>query len=145
MNRLLVIYFIINITNIFSQSINGENQGFRKFKIDCSIRALEVENDSTCWFAGSKNKFGYTNDFGNTWKENVIKYDSFDLEFRSISVTTNSVFILSVGSPALLFKIDKKTLNYKLVYNETSEKAFYNSMQFWNDKNGIAVGDPTEN
>ena len=108
MNRLLVVYFLTNITNIFSQSTYDENQGMREFEIDCSIRALEVENDSTCWFAGSKNKFGYTNDFGNTWKENVIKYDSFDLEFRSISVTTNSVFILSVGSPALLFKIDKQ-------------------------------------
>ena len=145
MNRLLVIYFLLNITNIFSQSVNDENQGVREFEIDCSIRALEVENDSTCWFAGTKNKFGYTNDFGNTWKENVIKYDSFDQEFRSISVTTNSVFILSVGSPALLFKIDKKTLNYKLVYKETNEKAFYDSMQFWDDENGIAVGDPTAN
>jgi photosystem II stability/assembly factor-like uncharacterized protein len=145
MNRLLVIYFLLNITNIFSQSINDENQGIREFEIDCSIRALEVENDSTCWFAGSKNKFGYTNDFGNTWKEIVIKYDTFNLEFRSISVTTNYVFILSVGTPALLFKIDKKTLNYKLVYKETEEKAFYDSMQFWDDENGIAVGDPTEN
>ncbi len=144
MNRLLVIYFIINITNIFSQFTYNKNQGIREYEIDCSIRALKVENDSTCWFAGSKNKFGYTNDFGNTWKENVIKYDTFDLEFRSISVTTNSVFILSIGSPALLFKIDKKTLNYKLVYNETNEKAFYDSMQFWDDENGIAVGDPTE-
>ena len=104
-----------------------------------------MENDSTCWFAGTKNKFGYTNDFGKTWKENVIKYDTFDLEFRSISITTNSVFILSIGTPALLFKIDKKTLNYKLVYRETEEKAFYDSMQFWDDENGIAVGDPTEN
>jgi photosystem II stability/assembly factor-like uncharacterized protein len=103
-----------------------------------------VENDSTCWFTGSKNKFGYTNDYGKIWKENVIKYDTFNLEFRSISVTTNSVFILSVGSPALLFKIDKKTLNYKLVYKETNKKAFYDSMQFWDDGNGIAVGDPTE-
>ena len=145
MNRLLVIYFLLNITNIISQSINDENQGIRKFNIDCSIRALEVENDSTCWFAGSKNKFGYTNDYGKTWKENVIKYDTFDLEFRSISVTTNSIFILSVASPALLFKIDKKTLNYKLVYKETEEKAFYDSMQFWDDENGIAVGDPREN
>ena len=145
MNRLLVIYFLLNITNIFSQSINDENQGIREFEIDCSIRALEVENDSTCWFAGSKNKFGYTNDFGNTWKENVIKYDTFNLEFRSISVNTNSLFILSIGSPALLFKIDKKTLNYKLVYKETNEKAFYDSMQFWDDENGIAVGDPTAN
>ena len=104
-----------------------------------------MENDSTCWFAGSNNKFGYTNDFGNTWKENVIKYDTFDLEFRSISVTNNSVFIFSIGSPALLFKINKKTLNYKLVYIETNEKAFFDSMQFWDDENGIAVGDPIEN
>ena len=145
MNRLLVIYFLMYITNIFSQSTYNENQGIREYEIDCSIRALELENDSTCWFAGSNNKFGYTNDFGNTWKENVIKYDTFDLEFRSISVTTSSVFILSIGSPALLFKIDKKTLNYKLVYNETNEKAFYDSMQFWDDENGIAVGDPTAN
>ena len=144
MNRLLVIYFLLNITNIFSQSTYNENQGIREYEIDCSIRALEVENDSTCWFAGSKNKFGYTNDFGNTWNENVIKYDTFDLEFRSISITTNSVFILSIGSPALLYKINKKTLNYRLVYEETTEKAFYDSMQFWDDENGIAVGDPTE-
>ena len=143
MNRVVVV-FLLSYSILFSQSFNDENQGKREFEIDCSIRALEVENDSTCWFAGSKNKFGYTKDFGKTWKENIIKYDTFDLEFRSISVTTNSVFILSIGSPALLFKIDKKTLNYKLVYNETNEKAFYDSMQFWDDENGIAVGDPTE-
>ena len=145
MNRVVVLVFLLSYSILFSQSFNDENQGKREFEIDCSIRALEVENDSTCWFAGSKNKFGYTKDFGKTWKENVIKYDTFDLEFRSISITTNSVFILSIGSPALLFKIDKKTLNYKLVYKETEEKAFYDSMQFWDDENGIAVGDPTEN
>ena len=142
MNRVVVVFFLLSSSILFSQSFNDGNQGKREFEIDCSIRALEVENDSTCWFAGSKNKFGYTNDFGNTWKENVIKYDTFDLEFRSISVTSNSVFILSVGSPALLFKIDKKTFNYELVYKESVEKAFYDSMQFWDDENGIAVGDP---
>ena len=148
MNRVVAIFFLLSISNIFSQSKQVSKEqtiGKNVFEIDCSIRALEVENDSTCWFAGSKNKFGYTNDFGKTWKENVIKYDTFNLEFRSISVTTNSVFIFSVGSPALLFKIDKKTLNYKLVYKETEEKAFYDSMQFWDDENAIAVGDPTAN
>ena len=148
MNRVVAIFFLLSISNLFSQSkqvSTKQTKGKNIFQIDCSIRALEVENDSTCWFAGSKNKFGYTNDYGKTWKENVIKYDTFNLEFRSISVTTNSIFILSVGSPALLFKIDKKTLNYKLVYKETNEKAFYDSMQFWDDENGIAVGDPTAN
>ena len=148
MNRVVAIFFLLSISNLFSQSkqvSSKQTKGKNIFQIDCSIRALELENDSTCWFAGSKNKFGYTNDYGKTWKENVIKYDTFDLEFRSISVTTNSIFILSVESPALLFKIDKKTLNYKLVYKETNEKAFYDSMQFWDDENGIAVGDPTAN
>ncbi|MFL2588916.1 MAG: WD40/YVTN/BNR-like repeat-containing protein [Parvicellaceae bacterium] len=148
MNRVVAIFFLLSISNLFSQSkqvSSKQTKGKNIFQIDCSIRALELENDSTCWFAGGKNKFGYTNDYGKTWKENVIKYDTFNLEFRSISVTTNSIFILSVASPALLFKIDKKTLNYKLVYKETNEKAFYDSMQFWDDKNGIAVGDPTAN
>ena len=148
MNRVVAIFFLLSISNLFSQSkqvSTKQTKGKNIFQIDCSIRALELENDSTCWFAGSKNKFGYTNDYGKTWKENVIKYDTFNLEFRSISVTTSSIFILSVGSPALLFKIDKKTLNYKLVYKETNEKAFYDSMQFWDDENGIAVGDPTAN
>ena len=144
MNRVVVV-FLLSYSILFSQYFNDENQGKREFEIDCSIRALGVENDSTCWFVGTKNKFGYSNDFGKTWKENVIKNDTFNLEFRSISITTNSVFILSIGSPALLFKIDKKTLNYRLVYEETKEKAFYDSMQFWDDENGIAVGDPTEN
>jgi len=148
MNRVVAIFFLLSISNLFSQSkqlSTKQTKGKNIFQIDCSIRALEVENDSTCWFAGSKNKFGYTNDYAKTWKEKLIKYDTFNLEFRSISVTTNSVFILSIGSPALLFKIDKKTLNYKLVYKETNEKAFYDSMQFWDDENGIAVGDPTAN
>ena len=148
MNRVVAIFFILSIYNLFSQSkkvSKEQTKGKNVFEIDCFIRVLEVENDSTCWFAGSKNKFGYTNDFGKKWKESVIKYDTFSLEFRSISVTRNSVFILSVGSPALLFKIDKKTLNYNLVYRESGEKTFYDSMRFWDDENGIAVGDPTEN
>ena len=148
MNKVVAIFFLLSISNLFSQSkqvSSKQTKGKNIFQIDCSIRALELENDSTCWFAGSKNKFGYTNDYGKTWNENVIKYDTFNLEFRSISVNTNSLFILSIGSPALLFKIDKKTLNYKLVYKETNEKAFYDSMQFWDDENGIAVGDPTAN
>ena len=119
--------------------------GIVEFAIDCSIRALEVEDEGTCWFAGDKSKFGYTKDFGKSWKTLTVEYDTFDLQFRSIAVTKNAAFILSVGTPALLFKIDKQTLDYKLVYKEVGDKVFYNSMQFWDDKNGIAIGDPVEN
>ena len=31
------------------------------------------------------------------------------------------------------------------MYYENHEKAFYDAMDFWNDKEGIAIGDPTDN
>jgi len=113
------------------------------FEIDCSIRALEVEEEAICWFTGSKNKFGFTKDFGKSWKTHHIDYNGLDLEFRSIALTDESVFVLSTGEPALLFKINKNTLDYSLVYKETGERVFYDAMQFWDNKNGIAIGDPT--
>ena len=92
MNRVVVV-FLLSSSILFSQYIGNKSSEKREFEIDCNIRALEIENDSTCWFAGSNNKYGYTNNYGKTWKENIIKYDTFNLDFRSISVTTNSVFI----------------------------------------------------
>ncbi len=111
--------------------------------LDCSIRALEVVNDSTCWFAGSNNRVGFTEDFGQSWHTFKIEKDSLVLEFRSLAIRDGAVYVLSVGSPALLFKIDEKSLKYELVYEESGDKVFYDSMKFWDEKNGIAIGDPT--
>jgi photosystem II stability/assembly factor-like uncharacterized protein len=70
--------------------------------------------------------------------------DSLKLEFRSIAKTSQAVFILSVSNPALLYRVSKDNLEPKLVYQENHEKVFYDSMQFWNDKEGIAIGDPID-
>jgi hypothetical protein len=44
-------------------------------------------------------------------------------------------------NPALLYQISKEE-KVKLVYQENHEKVFFDSMQFWNNKEGIAMGDP---
>ena len=33
----------------------------------------------------------------------------------------------------------------QLVYKEQNEKVFYDAMAFWNDEEGMAIGDPVEN
>jgi hypothetical protein len=38
----------------------------------------------------------------------------------------------------------KEEKKVKLVYQENHEKVFFDSMQFWNNKEGIAMGDPIE-
>jgi len=58
--------------------------------------------------------------------------------FRALSSNGKSIFTLSIASPVLLYK------NGELVYTETHEKAFYDSMSFWNEQEGIAIGDPTD-
>ena len=46
-------------------------------------------------------------------------------------------FGITIGSPALIYNLD---LNEgTLVYQENHPKAFYDSMEFWNDQEGIAM------
>jgi photosystem II stability/assembly factor-like uncharacterized protein len=78
----------------------------------------------------------------NTWRTNTQKYDSLVPEYRAVAATDDDFFMLSVGSPALLYKTGDSGA-MELVYKEENEKAFYDAMAFWNNKEGIAIGDPT--
>ncbi len=115
-----------------------------KYNVEGSIRAVEVLNDSVMWYAGSDGQYGYTEDGGLTWCRDSIKYNNVKPEFRSIAITDKVVCLLSVGSPALLFKSVDKGLSWDIVYKEVHPSCFYNSMAFWDDNDGIAVGDPVD-
>ena len=107
-----------------------------------SIRALVLDHDKV-WYAADQSRFGFIDVKTNQKKEIKLPSEK-NAEFRSIAQTEKYVFILNVGNPALLYKISKEDLSYELVYQENHEKVFYDSMQFWNDKEGIAIGDPIE-
>ena len=108
-----------------------------------SIRAIEIDENKV-WYAADNNRFGYVDLITNKRIERKINLDSLKIEFRSIAQTKHSIFILSVGNPALLYKINKQDLSYKLVYRENHEKVFYDAIHFVDNKKGIAIGDPTE-
>ena len=108
-----------------------------------SIRSLVAEKYKV-WFAANEGRFGYHDFNDNTTFEKRIVFDSLKPEFRSMAQTQGFIFILSIANPALLYKIDKKNVKPKLIYRESHSKVFYDSMKFWNETEGIAVGDPTE-
>lgn len=108
-----------------------------------SIRALEVLNDSTVWFAANHGVWGFTEDNGKTWHIDSIKTDSIYPEFRSIaSLNDSTILLLSIGSPAYLFKTSNKGKTWRLVYTNKHKDIFFDSMKFRNAKEGIALGDP---
>lgn len=107
-----------------------------------SIRAIAIDS-ATIWYAATKGKYGYLNLKTDKGLNGYVAKDTLQLEFRSIAKTTNHIFILTVGNPALLYRISKDGSQIDLVYQEDHDKVFYDSMQFWNDNEGIAMGDPT--
>ena len=115
------------------------------FEMNSSIRAIQVVDERTVWYAGSNGDFGFTEDGGETWFIDSLKYDTITPHFRSITVNKKAVFLLSIATPALLFKSTNNGETWSLVYKEEGEKVFYDAMAFWNKNEGIAMGDPTEN
>ena len=112
------------------------------FQDKISIRALALEKDKV-WYAADKSRFGFFDLVLKQKKKVQIPVEK-SVEFRSIAQTNKFVFILSVANPALLYRVSKEDFSYELVYQEEHEKVFYDSMQFWNDMEGIAIGDPIE-
>lgn len=115
------------------------------FSANCSIRAITAIDENTMWYGGSNGQFGHTENAGATWTiDSIQSSKKANLEFRGIARTKDAIFLLAVGSPALLFKSVNNGKNWTIVYEENHPNAFYDAITFWDDKNGIAMGDPTE-
>lgn len=108
-----------------------------------SIRAIDLLKDRSLAFAANNNSYGLFNDKTKSWSISNQVYDTLNLQFRSVANTVSDFFMLSIESPTLLFKtgIEGKM---ELVYKENHPNAFYDSMDFWNDEEGIAIGDSTD-
>ena len=96
-----------------------------KKELKINITDLEINN--------RKNHFSY-----------IHKNDSLSLAFRAIEEVEGSMFAISIGNPARLFKLTRKGKDPTLVYEEVNENVFYDAMDFWNAQEGIAIGDPTD-
>jgi photosystem II stability/assembly factor-like uncharacterized protein len=108
-----------------------------------SVRAIEIMGGDLA-FAANNGIYGLYDSQAGVVRTNVQEYDSIRPEFRAVASTSDDFFMLSVGSPALLYKTGESG-RMELVYKEEHQDAFYDSMTFWNDEEGIAMGDPTEN
>jgi photosystem II stability/assembly factor-like uncharacterized protein len=108
-----------------------------------SVRAIDILNDKSLTFAGNKNTYGLYNSNASKWSISKQPYDSLNISFRAVAHTSTDFFMLSVANPGLLYKTGDNG-KMRIVYQENHPKVFYDSMDFWNDKEGIAIGDPTD-
>lgn len=111
-----------------------------------SIRAIAPLDEDRVWFAANNGRVGLI-DHG-TPKLATIRYEDSLLNFRAISTTSKAVFVLSISNPGVLYRIGfdgEEATNIEEVYAEKGEKVFYDAMAFWDENEGIAMGDPVAN
>ena len=106
-----------------------------------NVRALEINEQHLV--AATSNGEIYLMDLENERELIVVhrspKQDSIKNNFRAVAYQNKNTFAISIENPARLYK------NGQLVYKEIHPTVFYNAMAFWNDNEGVAMGDATEN
>ena len=150
MKKAILLLTFLTLSLSCKAQFSDTSKPFQSVKTDTilnekiSIRAILIDKEKV-WFAADINRLGYYDFKTNFLYRSQIDKDSLKLEFRSIAQTSKAIFIANVANPAHIFKIDKATLKQELIYTEAHEKVFYDSMNFWNDNEGILIGDPIEN
>ncbi|HWW42149.1 WD40/YVTN/BNR-like repeat-containing protein [Pedobacter sp.] len=110
-----------------------------------SIRGLSVVSDRVAWVSGSNGSIGKTIDGGKTWQ--WIKPTGYEkLDFRDIEAFDEfKAVVMNAGSPAFILRTVDGGKTWKETYKNTDSAIFLDGMGFWDEKNGIAFGDPIHN
>lgn len=149
MKKLLILSILLAIGCKSKESEEKKRSPFTEVTVEnilendsLSIRAIELMGNNLA-FAANNGVYGLYNVQTGQWKTNKQLNDSVAPEFRAVASTSSDFFMLSVGNPGLLYKTGENG-NMELVYKEENEKVFYDAMIFWNNQEGIAMGDPTD-
>ena len=106
-----------------------------------SLRGLAVVDNETAWVSGSNGTVLRTVNGGLTW-ENVSVTLADTLDFRDIEAfSTDEAIVLSAGYPGLIYKTINGGKKWQLVHKDVRPQIFFDAMDFWDDKSGIAFGD----
>ena len=110
--------------------------------VHSSFRGLSVVNDNLLWVSGSNGTVGRSNDAGKSWKWMTVKgFEKTD--FRDIEAfDEKTAVIMAVDTPAYILRTNDGGENWKVVYKNDDKGMFLDAMDFYNEQEGIVVGDP---
>lgn len=115
---------------------------FQQSETSALLQAISMVDDNIAWVSGHDATFARTLNGGDTWE--VYTYDQADsLQFRDIhAFNTKEVVLMSAGtgslSRILLFSTET---GFKEVFVMPHEQGFLNTIEFWDQQNGLAFGD----
>ena len=109
------------------------------------LRGLAVRDAKTAWATGSQGTVLRTRD-GKTW-EKVRIPGGEELDFRDVETPSSGVVVLMAAGPgdkSRVYRSADAGATWKLVHTNPEADGFYDAIAFWDEKNGLLVGDPVK-
>ena len=109
-----------------------------------SLRAIHALDENIVWTSGSEGQVYLSVDGGVNWNSRPVP-GCEDTEFRSLHAwDAQHAMVFDVSPHGRAFMTNDAGLSWELVYESPVEGAFFNSMKFADDKQGIAISDPID-
>ena len=136
----IIIVLIVGFVDAFSQ-IQIDRVEVDNFQ--SSFRGLYLVNDTVAWAAGSDGVYMKTTNSEN-WLADTIPSCSH-LDFRDIHAFDGErAIVMSSGEGCLIYRTEDGGENWSKVYENLEKEIFFDGMDFWDDKSGIAFSDPVD-
>ncbi|MBL4624011.1 MAG: oxidoreductase [Flavobacteriales bacterium] len=133
---LMTIISFVLIAQIDIQKVEVDN-----FK--SSMRGLYAVNDTVVWASGSGGVFMKTTN-GHDWVADTVP-GCGKLDFRDIHAFDDQIaVVMSSGDGCLMYRTEDGGESWKKVYENIDQGIFFDGMDFWDKKCGIAYSDPID-
>ncbi|MFN8581211.1 MAG: hypothetical protein U0163_09585, partial [Gemmatimonadaceae bacterium] len=107
-----------------------------------SLRGLAVVSDQVVWASGSRGTVLRSVDGGTTWAVDAVP-GARSLEIRAISAANERVAHVAATAGRIWRTVDGGQ-TWSLQYQAADTSVFLDAIGFWDERHGIAMGDPLD-
>lgn len=106
------------------------------------LRGISAVNHRTAWASGAEGTVLRTTDGGRHWRPIPVPgHETRD--FRDVEAWDDQrALLLAVGEPGVIVRTTDGGDHWAEVYRNETPGVFLDAMAFWNERHGVAVGDP---
>ncbi len=106
------------------------------------LRGLSVVTPKVMWASGAGGTVVHTVDGGNTWTVDIVA-GAERLDLRAIAARSGKVaHAMSIGDSSRIFRTTDGGRTWSQRFIALQPGSFYDAIQFWDDRHGIAMSDP---
>lgn len=142
----MLLFLVAGSSLLFSCSVKSYQFEFVEANTpdSSSLRAICAVDENIVWTSGSQGKVYVSMDGGDSWDQRSVP-ECEDTEFRSLFAwDANRALVFDVSPKGRAFLTTDGGESWELVYKSPKEGAFFNSLNFANDSQGLAISDPID-